>query len=69
MKRSRFDGMKQQGAHAMYLRPEDAAQAEEHVARLIPENAYVVLLQNLPPQPKHPDPFCHVGTVAAKWYI
>lgn len=69
MKRRSLDTMRQFGATALYLRREDAAQAEEHVARLIPKNADVVLLVNFPPQPKHPDPFCHVGTVAAKWYI
>lgn len=60
---------KQYGVVQVYTRPEDADRVEEYVARAIPENADVVLLEHLPPQPKHPDPFCHVGTVAAKWYI
>ena len=60
--------MKQYGFFTVYRRPQDAARAEECVARAIPDDIIKLeLLVHYPPQPKHPDPYRHHGTVGAKW--
>lgn len=60
--------MRDYSTYRMYKKPEDAAAAEEHVARLIPENADVVSLYHQAPQPGHPDPVSRIGIVSAMWY-
>ena len=60
--------MKQYAYITAYRRPEDAAQAEERVARAIPDDIIKLqLLVHYPPQPDHPDPYQRIGTVGAKW--
>jgi hypothetical protein len=60
--------MTQFGFIVHYTQPSDRAQAEEAVARKIPDNAIVVMLEHFSPNKRSLNPYARFGIVAAKWY-